>query len=69
MKVYSEKPLDGAHGDKMVFVVRYDDEEKEFDDFKEATIFAMETGLGFPDVIITEAYNKEKEEEKKKVRL
>jgi|GEM_PF-2410184 hypothetical protein len=53
----------------MVFVVRYYDEEKEFDDFKEATIFAMETGLGFPDVIITEAYNKEKEEEKKKVRL
>jgi predicted sulfurtransferase len=37
---------------KMVFVVRYNDEETEFDDFKEATIFAMETGLGFPDVII-----------------
>ena len=39
---------------KMVFVVRYNDEEKEFDDLKEATIFAMETGLGFPDVIIEE---------------
>lgn len=37
-----------------IFVVRYNDEETEFDDFKEATIFAMETGLGFPDVIIDE---------------
>jgi hypothetical protein len=37
-----------------IFVVRYNDEEKEFEDPHEATIFAMETGLGFPDVIIEE---------------
>mgnify|MGYP006874525124 CR=1 FL=1 len=39
---------------KMVFVVRYNDEETEFDDPQEANMFAMETGLGFPDVIIIE---------------
>ena len=43
----------------MVFVVRYNDEEKEFDDFKEATIFAMENGkLGFPRC---DYYREEKE--------
>lgn len=39
---------------KMVFVVRYNDEETEFDDPQEANMFAVETGLGFPDVIIIE---------------
>jgi hypothetical protein len=42
----------------MVFVVRYNDEEKEFDDPHEANMFAMETGLGFPDVIIIERRKK-----------
>lgn len=56
VKVYSEKPLEVGHMEikKMVFVVRYNDEEKEFDDPHEANMFAMETGLGFPDVIIIE---------------
>lgn len=41
-----------------IFIVRYNDEEKEFEDPHEANMFAMETGLGFPDVIIIEVAGK-----------
>jgi len=37
---------------KMVFIVCVNGEQTRFDDPQEANEFAMNTGLGFPDVII-----------------
>ncbi len=38
----------------MVYIVRYNGEETEFDDPQEANEFAIGTGLDFPDIIIVE---------------